>query len=289
MKKIIELMGIILIGISIVIAYANLQSLPENILEYILIIILVSFPLYLIGHRLRRTLLIFKKKWIKWSVAYVFVAMFIPLLFFTTTHYGDKKSEAFNDNFILFEFSSSVNVDGISLGFMMSLILFVGIRIFSTEIRRKWIPNLLVIVSLIAFCSSLYILWEDYRGVHADKGFITNKWNGVEESIPWENVTRIYIDPYVHYAPLNRTSGDETHIAWTMVIESYSKEDVIYRFQNLYENDLHAGNQIKEIAQDNNIPFLITNMTDEERKWYEFELDSENLPKEPFHEFFQYK
>lgn len=167
---------------------------------------------------------------------------------------------------------------------MLALILFVSIRIFSTEIRRKWIPDLLIVVTLIAYGASLYVLWEDYRGIHADRGFVTNKWNGVEESIPWENVTRIYIDPYVHYAHKN----DETHISWTMVIESDSNEDVLYRFQNLYEHDLHVGNQIKEVAQDNNIPFLTTIMTKEERKWYEFELELENLPKESFHEFFQF-
>ncbi|QUG40275.1 hypothetical protein KD050_13305 [Psychrobacillus sp. INOP01] len=288
MKKIIEIIGIILIGLSIVIAYVNLQSLPENILTYILIIILVSFPLYLIGHRLRRTLIIFKEKVIIWSFAYAFVALLIPLLFFSYTHYEQLKSETFNEQFILFESTSSVNGGGISLGCMLFLILFVSIRIFSSDIRRKWIPNLLIVITLITYGTSLYVLWEDYRGIHADRGLITNKWDGVEESIPWENVTRIYIDPYVNYARLSDKS-DETHISWTMGIESDSNEDVLYRFQNLYKHDLHVGNQIKEIAQDNNIPFIITNMTKDERKWYEFELDLENLPKEPFHEFFQYK
>lgn len=288
MKKLIEIIGIILIGLSIVVAYANLQNLPENILTYILIIILVSYPLYLLGHRLRRTLIIFKEKVIMWSVAYVFVALFIPLLFMSNTHYEQLKSETFNDHFILFKSSSSYNVEGISFGCMLSLILFVSIRIFSTEIRRKWIPNLLIVISLIGYGTSMYILWEDYRGIHADRGLVSNKWNGMEESIPWENITRIYIDPYVHYASLNRTS-DETHISWTMVIESGSNEDVLYNFQNLYEHDLHVGNQVKKISQDNNIPFIVTNMTEDERKWYEFELDLENLPKEPFHEFFQYK
>ncbi|SDN32914.1 hypothetical protein SAMN05518871_104274 [Psychrobacillus sp. OK028] len=288
MKKIIEIIGIIFIGLSIVIAYFNLENFPENILTYILIILLVSYPLYLLGHRLRKTLIIFKERVLKWSIAYVFVAMFIPLLFIAYTNYEEIKSATFNDHFILFESSSSVNGEGISLGFMLALILFVWIRIFSTDIRRKWIPNLLILVSLIAFCTSLYVLWEDYRGIDADRGLITNKWNAVEESIPWENVTRIYIDPYVHYARLSN-KNDETHIAWTMVIESDSNEDVLYRFQNLYEHDLHVGNQVKEIAQDNNIPFLITNMTEDERKWYEFELELENLPKEPFHEFFQFK
>lgn len=289
MKKIIEIIGIILIGLSIVIAYANLENFPENILTYILIIMLVSYPLYLLGHRLRRTLIIFKEKVIKWSVAYAFVALFIPFLFISYTYYEKLKSESFNDHFILYKSSSSFNVEGISFGCMYSLILFVWIRIFSTEIRRKWIPNLLIVVTLFAYGISLYVLWEDYRGIHADRGLVTNKWNAVEKSIPWENITRIYIDPYVHYASLNRTSGDETHISWTMVIESDSNEDVLYRFQNLYEHDLHVGNQIKEIAQYNNIPFIVTKMTEDERKWYESELELENLPKEPFHEFFQFK
>lgn len=280
--------GKILIGLSIVIAYVNLQSLPENILTYILIIILVSFPLYIIGHRLRRTLIIFKEKVIIWSFAYAFVALLIPLLFFSYTQYEKLKSDTFNEHFILFESTSSVNGGGISLGFMLFLILFVSIRIFSSDIRRKWIPNLLIIITLIAYSTSLYVLWEDYRGIHADRGFVTNKWNGVEESIPWENVSRIYIDPYVHYASLSNTS-DETHISWTMVIESSSKKDMLYRFQNLSENDLHIGNQIKEIAKDNNIQFIVNRMTEDERKWYEFELDLEKLPKTDFHVFFQFK
>ncbi|MFJ7826063.1 hypothetical protein [Psychrobacillus sp. NPDC096623] len=288
MKRLIEIIGIILIALSIVIAYANLENFPENTLTYILIIMLVSYPLYILGHRLHRTLIIFKEKLIKWSVAYAFVALFIPLLFISYTHYEQLKSETFNDYFILYKSSSSFNVEGLSFGCMYSLILFVGIRIFSTEIRRKWIPNLLIVVTLFAYGISLYVLWEDYRGIHADKGLVTNKWNGVEESIPWENVTRIYIDPYVHYARLSN-KNDETHISWTMVIESDSNEDVLYRFQNLHEHDLHVGNQIKDIAQDNNIPFIISNMTEAERKWYEFELELENLPKEPFHKFFQFK
>lgn len=280
--------GIILIGLSIIIAYTNLQNLPENILTYILVIILISFPLYLTGHLLRCTFKIFKEKVIMWSAAYAFVALLIPLLFFSYTHYEQLKSKTFNDHFILFESTSSVNGGGISLGCMLLLLLFVSIRLFSSDIRRKWIPNLIIVVTLIAYGTSLYVLWEDYRGIHADKGLITNKWNGVEESIPWENITRIYVDPYVHYASLSDTS-DETHISWAMVIESYSNEDVLYRFQNLSEDGLHKGNQIKEIAQHKNIPFLITNMTEDERKWYEFELDLENLPKEPFHVFFNIK
>lgn len=280
--------GIILIGVSIVIAYVNLQILLKNILTYIFIILFISFPLYLIGHLMRSTFKILKEKLMIWSAAYAFIALIIPLLFGSYTHYEQLKSESFNNHFILFEHSSTVNGGGISLGCMLLALLFISIRMFSTDIRRKWIPNLLIAVTLIGYGISLYVLWEDYRGIHADKGLVTHKWNSVEESVPWKNVTRIYIDPYVHYASLSDTS-DETHISWAMVIEYNSNEEVLYRFPNLYEHDLFIGNQIKGIAQDNDIPFLITKMTEEEREWYEFELDLEDLPKEPFHEFFQFK
>lgn len=86
MKKLLEIIGIILIGLSIIIAYINLENLPENILPYTLTILLVSYPLYLLGHRLRRTLIIFKEKVIKWSVAYAFVSLFIPHLFMSYSH-----------------------------------------------------------------------------------------------------------------------------------------------------------------------------------------------------------
>ena len=159
-------------------------------------------------------------------------------------------------------------------------------RIFNKDIRRKWILTLMIVITFIGYGTYQYTMWTDYRGIHEDKGLVMHKWNGTGESIAWEKVTQITIEPYIYYAKLSNTS-DETHISWLMNFHSNTNKPVRYRFSNLSDSDLEIGNQVKQLAHVKSIPFAVMEMSNKERKWFDLELELNKLEPEPYYNFFQ--
>ena len=284
MKKVL---GIFLIGCSLLIASVNWPSNLHHVFIYALILIGISIPIYLAGHLLRTSKKEFVSKWLRWLIAYLAIVIITPVLFITMNHYEELKFKTFsNEQFILFGSSAGGNLDGLSLMFVLVLIIMIFYRIFNEDIRRKWILTLMIVITFIAYGTYQYTMWTDYRGIHEDKGLVMNKWNGTGESIPWEEVTQITIEPYIHYARLSNTS-DETHISWLMNFHSNTNKPVSYRFSNLFDRDLEIGNQVKQLAHLKSIPFVVNEMSNKERKWFDFELELNKLEPEPYYDFFQ--
>jgi len=284
MKKIV---GILLIGCSLLIAYVNWPVDLSTIFIYALILISVSIPIYLAGHLLRTSKKVFVSNWLRWLIAYLAIVIISPVLFITMNHYEELKFQTFStDQFILFGSSAGGNLDGLSLLFVLVLIIMIFYRIFNEDIRRKWILTLLIVITFITYGTYQYTMWIDYRGIHEDEGLVMHKWNGAEGSIPWEEVTQITIEPFIHYAKLSNTSS-ETHISWAMNFHSNTNKPVRYRFPNLSNSDLEIGNRVKQLAHVKSIPFVVLEMSKEERKWFDLELELNKLVAEPFEDFFQ--
>ena len=284
MKKIV---GFMLIGLSIIIGFSSVLNIFPNGIALLLVLVCVSVPLYLLGHLLRTNRKMMKVKWKLWMSAYLFIIIIIPTLLYTITNYEELKELTFSsEQFILFDSTSANSLKGFSVVFVISLLVLISIRLFSADIQRKWIVNLLISMTVLIYVCFQYIMWDDYRGIHETEGLVNHKWNGDEYSIPWHEVEEVTVTPYIKYADLNRPD-DDTHISWKMTFTAQNGEVIVYRFSSLYEEPLQKGNRVKEIATARHIPFKVSTMSEKERKWYELELELNELQREPFDVFFE--
>ena len=122
--------------------------------------------------------------------------------------------------------------------------------------------------------------------MHTEFGLISNDWRGQKSSIAYEEIGRIVIQPYIDYPSLSDPS-DEKHFSWRMVFVVREGDNEMYRFGRLYEENVERAQQIKAIAVQNNIPFVVEVMSTKEREWFDYELTLLKLEKEPFYDFFE--
>lgn len=279
--------GILLIGLSIVIGFSSVLTIFPNLIALLFVLVCVSVPLYLLGHLLRTNPKMMKVKWKLWMSAYLFIIIIIPTLFYTMTNYEKLKELTLSsEQFILFDSASENSFSGLSFVFAILLLVLISIRLFSADIQRKWIVNLLIGMTVLVYVSFQYIMWDDYRGIHETEGLVNHKWNGDEYSIPWHEVEKVTVTPYIKYAKLNRPE-DDTYISWKMTFTAKYGEVIVYRFSSLYEDHLQKGIRVKEIATAKQTPFIVSKMSEKERKWYELELELNELQREPFDVFFE--
>lgn len=279
--------GFFLIGLSIVIGFSSVLNIFPNLIALLLVLVCVSVPLYLIGHLLRTNPKMMKVKWMPLMSAYLFIIIIIPTLFYAMTNYEKLKELTLsNEQFILFDSASENSFSSLSFVFVILLLVLISIRLFSADIQRKWIVNLLIGMTVLVYVSFQYIMWDDYRGIHETEGLVNHKWNGDEYSIPWHEVEKVTVTPYIKYADLNRPD-DDTYISWKMTFSARNGEVVVYRFSSLYEEPLQKGYRVKEIASATHIPFIVSTMSEKERKWYELELELNELQRKPFDVFFE--
>ncbi|MCH7322136.1 hypothetical protein LZ480_09560 [Solibacillus sp. MA9] len=209
MKK---LLGVMLICLSIIIGFSSVVNIFPNMIALLLVLGCISIPLYLFGHLLRTSRYLMKVNWIRWMSAYVFVIIIIPTLFYTLINYEQLKLLYFNsEQYILFESASEHNLKGLSLGFIMILLLLISIRFFNDDIKHMWLINIFICMTILVYVGYQYIMWDDYRGIHETEGLVKHKWTGDRYSILWTELDKITVTPYIKYASITNTS-DDTHI-----------------------------------------------------------------------------
>lgn len=286
MNEIKKFVGIILIVFSALLAFAALLEFEENPIVAILILILTSLPIYLLGQGMRTSWIDFKSKVKQWLAIYVFCTIIVPLIFYSYETYEGQKQKAMTDGkYLLYEPGAS-ELGSLSLIFMIAFLLFIAIRFFSPDIKRKRLLNGMIVGTVFLYGGFQYIMWSDYRGVHQELGLVSQSWNGKRTVQSFDEIKGIYVQPSLHRGKLS-DSTDETEFIWKLIFVDQYNEKVQYQFQSLSRDSMEAAQQIKEVAQDRQIPFQVNEMNDEVLKWFNLELELQELNKEPFYQFFE--
>ncbi|MBS4206239.1 hypothetical protein [Lederbergia citrea] len=278
--------GITFIVFSLLLALGCLTNFEEDMVASIVVLFVISLPLYIIGHLLRTSKMEMKRNGKRWLAIYVFGFIILPLIFYTYEKYYDSKRTTISDgNFIFYE-PSSGDLGELSIGFLMVLLLLIPIRLFSPELKRKRLMSVIIIGTIFIYGGFQYIMWSDYRGVHKELGLVTQNWNGKKSVQSFDEIEKIYVQPSLHIGKLSDPS-DETQFMWKIIFIDQNGKNIIYQFRSLSEDVLDSALQIKDIAYNRQIPYEVIMMSNKEREWFDFELMLLELEKEPFYHFFE--
>lgn len=279
--------GIAIIIISLILAFASALSFQEDFIFANILLWMISFPLYISGQLIRTSKYEFKQRGKRWISIYLFFFFILPLLMFLFESYQDLKETTFVDEkFIAYE-PASGDLGVIALvGFMILLSLFAG-RFLNPGLKRKGLLNSFIIGTIVLLIGFHYYMFTDYRGIHEEKGLISSNWKGEKDIIGFEEIESVFVEPYVHYANLNSPS-DDTNFSWKVIFQpNNQKEEVIYHYTLVTKSGLEEMVKIKIISQENNIPFNVGEMDQETRKWFDLDLEVEELEEERYYELFE--
>ncbi|MBY0123806.1 hypothetical protein [Bacillus sp. S/N-304-OC-R1] len=279
--------GIIIITFSLILALSCAIYYQEDIIIANLMFWMISLPLFISGLIIRTSKYEFKHRGKRWVSIYIFFFFILPLLIYLQANYDDFKRHTFVDeHFIVYEPASGILGD-LSLGVFIILIALFACRFLNPELKRNRLLNIMIIGTIILLIGFNYLMFSDYRGIHEEKGLVSSNWKGEKHIIPYEEIDSVYVEPYVHYAGLSNTT-DETRFVWKVTFQpSNQKNKVVYHFPMMLESNLEQTIEIKRIAMENDIPFIIEKMSQKTLKWFDFDLELEGLDKERYYELFQ--
>ncbi|MBW8351283.1 hypothetical protein K0H71_17845 [Bacillus sp. IITD106] len=278
--------GILFLIFSFLIAIGCLAEFDHTPIASTIVLLVISLPLYTLGHLIRTSKEEMKRKGKLWLTIYVFAVIILPLIFYSYESYEDLKWRSIDDGKYIFYVPSSSELGSFSLLFMMALLLLIPVRLFSPELKRKRFMNIMIIVTLLLYGGFRYWTWSDYRGVHKEIGLISQNWAGKRSVQPFDQLERIVVEPGLYRAKLSDPT-DETTFIWKMTFINKNGKKTIYSFRGLSKNDLNGALQVKEISQTDQILFDVKKMSTKEKKWFDLELELEKLEKEPFYRFFE--
>ncbi|RDW17278.1 hypothetical protein [Oceanobacillus chungangensis] len=281
-----KLCGIVIIIFSLVLALGCALLFQEDIILSNIILWIISLPLFISGQIIRTSKSEFKYRGKRWVSIYIFFFFIFPLLIYLYGYYNDLKENTFVDEqFIIYQPTSGSLGDLSLVVFMILISLFAG-RFLNPDLKRKGLLNVLIIVTIIFLIGFNYFMFSDYRGIHEEKGLVCSNWKGERHIISYEEIESVYVEPYVHYARLSSTS-DETRFAWKMTFQTNNqKNEVVYHFPIMSVFGLEQTMDMEKVSMENDIPFIIGEMSQESLKWFDLDLELEGLDKERYYELF---
>ncbi len=197
-----------------------------------------------------------KQKGLRWIWAYIYVVGIVPALFLSYEGYENLKEQTFSNNhFLLFESIATDHIGGLSIGFILLLLLLFIFPFYETTQKVKRLIAIAAVVVTGVYAGYQYMMWADYRGIHEIDGLVTHHWNDEEQIVPYEEVVQIAVQPYVKYASLSSPT-DETYFAWRLIFITKNEEQITYRLW-LDDISLSKGNRMKQLAHSKNIPFRV--------------------------------
>lgn len=281
-----RIFGILLIIFSLFIALSGVLTIEEDFAASLFGIFVISIPIYAAGHIVRTNLWMAKQNGFKWMWAYVYVIILAPALFLSYEGYEDVKELTFsNSHFLLFETTATDHIGGLSIGFILLLLVLFCFPFYETTREIKGIIAIAAVVVTGIYAGYQYMMWADYRGIHKVNGLVTHHWNGEEHIVPYDEIVQIAVQPFVRYASLGDPT-DETQFGWRLIFLTKYEEQITYRLW-LHDESIAKGNRMKELAHSYNIPFGVIPMTEKQRKEFDFQLELNDLQKQPYYLFFE--
>lgn len=253
------------------------------------LIFLFSFPMYMLGQRLRVTSsLEFKKGFVQFIGIFLLSAVITPGFLF----YIEKQEEVLSmiydaeKNFYYFSASTGMQMT-IVLGVFIIIVMLTGYKVSHGWRTGSHLPTIFIVILTILFFGYQYVTFDAYTGFHKELGFVTKEWNEQEKYLSYDEIDSFTVQPYVHYGRLSDPT-DETSFNWRFIITPENGESFTLFTRSVSEYGIDSSSvQLKKKAQDENIPFYILPMDEEIRKWYEFELKLTNANSKPYNEFFE--
>ncbi|QUW22986.1 hypothetical protein JSQ81_05275 [Sporosarcina sp. Marseille-Q4063] len=188
-------------------------------------------------------------------------------------------------DYLWFELTSSPNVSGLLIAVFIIFVLSLFPKILFGWPHGGKKLTLFVIVMLITFSSMLYVLWNDYRGIHETEGIVTSRWTGAEEQIKWEQIESVTITPYMKKRQKGKYRYDLS-FTWNFLFVETNGSRTEFEKMGLSEYHLYEARAVKDKIVKENIPLLVVEMDDKTRKYYETDLDIHKLNRKKFDEFF---
>ncbi|MFP7474224.1 hypothetical protein SFC55_24865 [Niallia taxi] len=281
-----NLIGIVILALSVILGLACAFAFQQETLGANIMLWVFGLPLYISGQIIRTSKYEFKHKGKHWIGIYLFFFFIIPLLIYLNELYSDLKETTFIDEqFIIYEPSSGM-LGELSIGGFVIIIFLFGARFLNPELKRKWLLNSIIIVTVALLVGFNYLMFSDYRGIHEEKGLITSNWKGERQLVSYDEIESIYLKPYVHYASLSNSS-DETRFVWTLTFQPSNQKEIIYRFRLLTGSGLEETIAIKKLALKNNVKFIVGEMNQETFQLFNEGLEYEELEKDRYYQLFQ--
>lgn len=270
----------------LIIAFGAVFSFYEDAKGSPFIILLISFPLYIIGQMMRTNLIKMRRSGLRWIWAYVYGVILIPGLLLSLEGYERLKENAFSNNhFIIFETASNQKMNGFSILFILILMLLLAFPFYDTTLKIKAGIAMGAIIVMFIYAGYQYVMWMDYRGVHEVDGLITHPWKGKEEIIPYTDVEQIVIRPFVRPGSISDPSI-KAYFGWHVIFVTEDAQEISYRL-TLNKFSLARSNAVKQLAHSKGIPFHILSMNEEQFKEFDLQLELNDLQKEPYYQFFE--
>lgn len=281
-----RIFGIILIIFSLFIALGAIVTLNEDFAASMFGIFVISMPIYAVGQIVRTNLWQAKKNAFKWMWAYVYAVIIVPALFLSYEGYEDLKEQTFsNRHFLLFETTATDYIGGLSIGFILLLLVLFCFPFIETTRKIKGFIGIAAVVVTGVYAGYQYMMWADYRGIHEIDGLVTHHWNGEEQIVPYDEIVQIAVQPFVRYASISDPT-DETQFGWRLIFLTRYEEQITYRLW-LDDESIAKGNRMKELAHTKNLPFYVMPMTEKQRDEFDFQLQLKKLHPEPYYSFFE--
>ena len=279
------MIGIAIIVFSLLLALGAWLDGEENISTVLLIVTFIPLPLYLLGHLVRTSWAEFKQKYKRWTGLYVFGVMIVPFILHSQESYAERKWNAISDGKFIYYQGSSGDLGVLSGFLMMTLILMIMGYFFNPGLKsRKWL-TVAILGTTLFYAGFQYVMWNDYRGIHEEKGLITHTWSGKRTVQPFDDITGIFVQPDFHKGRLSDPT-DESEFRWKLIFIDRNGGNTVYHFQSLSKDALDIAIQVKDLAYNRHIPFQVREMDKKTLDMFDFELELKDLEKEPFYRFF---
>ncbi|GKV54138.1 hypothetical protein NCCP2222_00850 [Sporosarcina sp. NCCP-2222] len=277
--------GMFLVILSLLISVGTLLDISSDFNAALIGVFLIGLPLYILGQMIRVGRDQFRKSGILYIWGFIYCLVIVPALFLSLDGYEELKRETFaNQHFILYESYSEASGADLTIGFIILILLIFTFPFMDLPKRGKWIAGSLSILIVIGFISYQYIMWSDYRGIHAEQGLLSHSWKGETETISYDDIREITVLPTVKYASISDPT-DDTYFYWKMTFLTVDNQETTYTF-HLSEEDINISTRIQQVANEHHIPFVIYQMNKKTKEEFTFQLNLNELNKEPFYSFF---
>ncbi len=250
------------------------------------VLLLFAFPLFMVGQWFRFGSVEFKKTYIKFTAIFVQVTLLIPSIFLLFNEYSKMKNGTFSrEGFLWFQSTSSPSV-----GMIGTLLLIVLVLSLMPKILFGWsyggkALSLTIVATVISSAVFLFVTWNDYKGIHETEGVVVSKWTGSSDTVNWNEIENVEIIPFVKKRISSKYSREPV-FAWRFEFQLTSGDKISFEQLDLSEFNLKQSTKVKQHVKQRNIPISVKPMDESAKKWYNVELDIDQLDRTKFDALF---
>lgn len=278
--------GILLIASGIIFGITCTGLIFTEGISYLFLFFLLAYPMFMAGQWLRIGHSFTKLSMLRFTAIFVQAALLVPSIFLAFNKYAELKNETFmREGFLWFQPTSSTTVGLVGTILLIVLVLSIMPKIlFGWAHGGKQLTGFILI--LFFFTSAfMYVTWNDYQAIHEKEGIIVSTWRGKQQTAEWSSLESVKITPYVMKRVANKYASEPV-FAWKLDFKQKNGDRISFKRIGLSNYYIQQAQHVKEQIQKERIPLSVEAMDAATTKWYNLELELENLNAKPFNEFF---